>query len=130
MCVSCMAAMCMCCFCSSCIMSPCLVVDMKLPGFRDRMFSVLYPLFVFIVVSRFCLSKKIMVLAFLCLVRFSGILQEIDAMLCCSGFCLMMSPLYLAPCFGVLEFGAPCWVAEMLPLCVGVLEFVFLVLQS
>ena len=57
-------------FCSSCIMSSCLVADIKLSGFRERMFSVLYPLLVLIVVGRFCLSRKIMVLAFLCFSRF------------------------------------------------------------
>ena len=51
-------------------------------------------------------------------------------MLQCSGFCLVVSPLYFVPCFGVLEFGGLYWVAELLPLCVGVLDIVFLVLQS
>ena len=129
-CVSCMAAMCMCCFCSSRIMPSFLVVDMKLSGFTDRMFSVLYQLFAFSVVSRFSCLGRLGLLPFFALCAFSGVLQEIDAMLWRSGFCLVMSPLFLVPFFGVLVFGVPCWVAEMPPLCVGVLEFVFLVLQS
>ena len=57
-------------FCSSRIMPSFLDVVIKLPGFRDRIFSVLYPVFVLIAVGRFCLFVKVRVLAFFALCDF------------------------------------------------------------
>ena len=54
-------------FCSSCIMSSRLDVDIKFPGFRDMIFSVLYPVFLLIAVGRFCLFVNVSVLAFFAL---------------------------------------------------------------
>ena len=112
-------------------MSSCLVVDIKLSGFTDRMFSVLYPLLVFIAVSRFCLSSDIRVRAFLCRARFSGVLLGQCAMLWRSGSRSMMGPTLRSSCFVVHSYVVLALFALMPPpLCFGVLGTVFLVSQS
>ena len=80
MCVSCMGAVCICRLSSSRIMPSCLAVVIKLPGFRDRIFSVRYPGLLFVVVGLLRPVANISVLA-LSLARFSEV---------CLGLCAML----------------------------------------
>lgn len=66
-------------------MSSFLVVAIKLSGFRDRIFSVLYPGLVLIEVRLFMPIFHVSVLSFLCLARFFGAHLVLGSMLWRSG---------------------------------------------